>query len=450
MSDPNVHWDGQRWLRWNGEEWVPDPSAPPPTPKKSHTGAIIATIAVALVFVLLLVGGGLWLVMSRDGDTPTSGQGTSITTVPINGTQDSFTDSVGNDLQITPKTTKQPVTVPGAEPGLYGGTRNVSSCDRKQLINYLMANPDKGRAWAGVLGIAYEDIPRFVMKLTPMILRSDTLVTNHGYKDGRATSFVSVLQAGTAVLVGRRGLPVVRCYCGNPLTPPPAQVPDATYTGPTWPWWNPTSITVITQNITFVNIFIVIDVVTGEEFTRPPGTAGGSDGTPGDKPPPTSNPGDTGTSAQVEDVTGFLDAIMAGNYGGADSFCTSGFIGKFGGAANIAPGWGALQSYQITGSYVGDTFVAVYVEEYWDGGIRNSTYYVTKGGGTYIEDADFSDSPVGPTEEPWTEEPYTEEPWTEEPYTEEPWTEEPYTEYPEDYPTQYPDNGETPYDDSVG
>ena len=63
MSDPNVHWDGQRWLHWNGEEWVPDPSAPPPMPKKSHTGAIIATIAVALVFVLLLVGGGLWLVM---------------------------------------------------------------------------------------------------------------------------------------------------------------------------------------------------------------------------------------------------------------------------------------------------------------------------------------------------------------------------------------------------
>lgn len=437
MSDPNVHWDGQRWLRWDGEEWVPDPSAPPPAPpRKSHTGVIIATIAVAVVFVLLLGAGGIWLIRSRDGSTPASAEGTSITTVPIDGTQDSFTDSVGNGQTITPKNTQQPVTVPGSEPGLFGGTRNESSCNRRKLINYLMANPDKGQAWAGVLGIRYEQIPTYVMKLTPMLLRSDTLVTNHGYKDGRATSFLSVLQAGTAVLAGRRGLPVVRCFCGNPLTPPPAQVTNVTYTGPTWTWWNPQSITIITQNVTFIDIFIVIDVVTGEKFTRPAGTAGNADGSPGNT---SSGPTDYPTQypdngAQVDVVTGFLNAVATGSYGTADSYCTGGFIGKYGGAANMAPGLGTLTSYEITGVHRGDTFVAVYVTEYWEGGTRSSTYYVTPtgNGGTFIEDADFSDTYYDHTEEPYTEEPNTEQPYTE--------------DYPTDYPTQYPDNGETPYD----
>jgi len=443
MSDPNVHWDGQRWLRWDGEQWVPDVSAPSPTPpKKSHTGIIIGGIAVVVIFALLLGAGAFWLIRSRDGGTPASGDTTTITTVPINGTQDSFTDPVGSDQQIPPKTTQQPVTVPGGEPGLYGGTKNESYCDRQKLIDYLMSNPDKGRAWAGVLGITYERIPSYVRKLTPMLLRSDTLVTNHGFKDGQATSFLSVLQGGTAVLAGRRGLPVVRCYCGNPLTPAPTNITNATYTGPTWTWWDPQSITIIIQNVTFIDIFIVVNPWTGEQFTRPPGTAGGQDGSVGAKPPAQTTRPDTGTdtSAQIEDVSGFLDSVMAGAYGAADSFCTPGFIGKFGGAANLAPGWGALTSYEITGAYAGDTFVAVYVNEYWEGGFRSSTYYVTKTGSTYIEDADFVDSDSG----------YTEEPWTEEPYTEEPYTEFPPEDYPTDYPTQYPDDGGDYYDDSVG
>jgi hypothetical protein len=29
-NDPNWHWDGQRWLYWNGTAWMEPPSAPPP------------------------------------------------------------------------------------------------------------------------------------------------------------------------------------------------------------------------------------------------------------------------------------------------------------------------------------------------------------------------------------------------------------------------------------
>lgn len=449
MSDPNMHWDGQRWLRWDGRGWVADPATQPPTSKPSHTGAILAAVAGALVFVLLLAGGAFWLIAGRGDSTLAGSDGTAITTVPINGTQDSFTDPVGNDQQIPAKTTEQPITVPGSEPGLYGGTQSESYCDRQKLIAFLMSNPEKGSAWASVLGITYERIPSYVMQLTPLLLRSDTMVTNHGFRDGQATASVSVLQAGTAVLAGRRGLPVVRCYCGNPLTPPPATVPKPTFVGTTWPGWNPQSITIIIQNITLIDIFIVVDPWTGDTFTRPPGTAGGQDSTVGSnpptqntRPPPTGTGTDTET--QIEDVSGFLSAVMSGDHGDADSYCTQGFIGKFGGAANLAPGWGALTSYEITGAHTGDDFVAVYVNEYWEGGFRSSTYYVTKTGGTYIEDADFVDS-----ESSYTEEPYTDEPYTEEPYTEDPYTDEPPYDYPTDYPTQYPDEGGA-YDDSVG
>jgi hypothetical protein len=432
MSDPTLHWDGQQWLRWNGEAWVPEP--PPPQPaRKSRTGVVIAVIAAVVVMALLLGAGGFWLWQSRDKELAGgTGTTTAIATVPINGTQDAFTASVGDGQQITPETTRQQVSVAGGEPGLYGGTRNVATCDRRQLISYLMADQGKGQAWAAVLGLQYEEIPAFVMKLTPMLLRRDTLVTNHGYSNGRATAFTSVLQAGTAVLVGRRGLPVVRCFCGNPLTPPPSQVSGATYTGPTWPGWNPQSITIITQNTTLIDIFVVVDVVTGEEFTRPAGTAGGADGVPGTEvtPPPATE----GSGRQVEDVAGFLSAVQNGDYGAADTYCTDAFIGRYGGAANLAPGWGGLTSFQITGSTVGDTFVAVYTEEYWEGGFRQATYYVTKGGGTFIDDADFVDSDVAPPQEypPDYPEQYPDDGQTP--------TEEP-GEYPSDYPEQYPDEG---------
>ena len=95
----------------------------------------------------------------------------------------------------------------GSTPGLYGGTQNNQVCDAQQLVNFLAANPDKGAAWAGVLGIRTSDIPTYVATLTPLLLRADTRVTNHGFSNGHATELQSVLQAGTAVLVDPFGVP---------------------------------------------------------------------------------------------------------------------------------------------------------------------------------------------------------------------------------------------------
>jgi hypothetical protein len=172
----------------------------------------------------------------------------------------------------------------------------------------------------------------------------------------------------------------------------------------------------------------------------------------GRRTPPT--PSTSGAGRQIDDVSGFLSAVQNGDYGAADSYCTDAFLGKFGGSANLAPGWGALTSFTITGANVGDTFVAVYTEESWEGGFRQGTYYVTKTGGTYIDDADFFDSDVAPPEEYPSDYP-TQYPDNGQTPTEEPWDypDDYPTEYPDDYPTdypeQYPDNGEIP-PDSVG
>ncbi len=70
------------------------------------------------------------------------------------------------------------------------------------------------------LGLRTTQIRTYVSGLTDVLLRTDTRVTNHGYEDGIAIPIQSVLQAGTAVFVDKYGSPVVKCYCGNPLTPP--------------------------------------------------------------------------------------------------------------------------------------------------------------------------------------------------------------------------------------
>ena len=63
---------------------------------------------------------------------------------------------------------------------------------------FLEANPTEARAWADVQGIEVGEIGDYVDGLTPMVLRSDTAVTNHGFTDGVANPIPAVLQAGTA------------------------------------------------------------------------------------------------------------------------------------------------------------------------------------------------------------------------------------------------------------
>ncbi len=90
----------------------------------------------------------------------------------------------------------------------------------------------------------------------------DTRVTNHGYRDGAATSYQAVLQAGTAVLVDNHGVPRVRCACGNPLTPPVAQQTTPKRTGDTWSSYRPQNVVVVTPAPRIINIFVIYDPTT--------------------------------------------------------------------------------------------------------------------------------------------------------------------------------------------
>jgi len=107
----------------------------------------------------------------------------------------------------------------GNRPGLYGGTRHDKSCDKAKLAEFLKnrANRKKALEWATAQGIGIDEIGGFVRKLTPVLLRNDTLVKNHDYKKGKAIPFDALLEAGIAVLVDLHGRPVVQCSCGNPL-----------------------------------------------------------------------------------------------------------------------------------------------------------------------------------------------------------------------------------------
>jgi hypothetical protein len=186
--------------------------------------------------------------------------------------------------------------------GLFGGSLRYSRCARGRLVDFLTSSPEKARAWISVLNsdptlywsggsrLTVADIRSYVFELTPVILRTDTWVTNHGYSGGRATAIQSVLQAGTAVLVDAYGVPRVKCYCGNPLLPPRRFRP--VFRGPRWTGFDPRRVIIVTRSTTIIDRFTLYDVTTGALFQRMAGTEGAEDVPSGGQPTtgPTAGP----------------------------------------------------------------------------------------------------------------------------------------------------------------
>ena len=252
--------------------------------------AIIGALAVA---VLALSGTVAGLTL-----TATSAPA-AVTLEPV-ATQgpDPFMPPVGTDALGVERLQARGGTISGGTPGLYGGTLKMASCKPRQMVSFLRAHPGKAAAWASVLGIRPAGIPRYVAGLTSVLLRSDTAVTNHGYIDGHVTTLPAILEAGTAVLINRHGVPVTKCFCGNPLTKPTAFSP-ATYTGKRWPSFSPASVTYIKPAAAPVKSFTLVNSATGGTFRRPPGSTGHLDQpvtTPGTKPS-TSTPTPTATNS---------------------------------------------------------------------------------------------------------------------------------------------------------
>jgi hypothetical protein len=258
-------------------------------------GGIASVVLAAAVAAELAGCGG-----SGSSKTVAGVKGASeVTASPIKTTgPNPFTPKVGKDITHVrpPGATASgggPARYVASLPGLYGGTRNYASCDATKLVSFLEQNPSKATAWATTLGIRSSEIRSYVSGLTDVILRTDTRVTNHGYVNGVADPIQSVLQAGTAVFVNRYGAPVVKCYCGNPLTPPVLYT-SPVYTGPVWTGFSTTQITIIQQSTTIINKFTLYDPATGQTFTRTPGLHG-HDG-PYNSPTTTTTPSPTTTT----------------------------------------------------------------------------------------------------------------------------------------------------------
>ncbi|MFC8513106.1 DUF6777 domain-containing protein [Streptomyces sp. NPDC057257] len=221
------------------------------------TTAVVAAVVLAVVFT-----------RSDGSGSGASGSGEVFLQSASKTGPDPFTASTAEDssaapVSASPATESAPANavrgVDGGAAGLYGGSRNVSSCDVEKQIKYLQADPAKNQAFASVEGIQPAGVPAYLRSLTPVQLRMDTRVTNHGYRNGAATSYQAVLQSGTAVLVDGHGVPRARCACGNPLTPPVAQQTTPRPTGDSWASYRPSNVVVVTPAPQIINIFVIYD-----------------------------------------------------------------------------------------------------------------------------------------------------------------------------------------------
>ncbi|MFD7290663.1 DUF6777 domain-containing protein [Streptomyces sp. NPDC059863] len=176
-------------------------------------------------------------------------------------------------------TVRAPRALPGSTPGLYGGTA-VASCEVERQTRLLTQDRAKARAFAEGAGVTQASVPDFLRGLTPVVLRPDIRVTSHGYHDGSAAAFQSVLQGGTAVMVDNRGVPRVRCADGSPLGPPIAAKGSVRYRGEKWKGYLPDRVVVITRTPEAVTSLIIVDLAANSWIERQIGTGGRRD-----KPP---------------------------------------------------------------------------------------------------------------------------------------------------------------------
>lgn len=176
-------------------------------------------------------------------------------------------------------------TVNAATPGLYGGTQRVGSCDVEAQVQSLTEDDDKARAFAEVSRVEQEKIPEFLRGLTPVVLRADTRVTNHGFADGSPSAFQSVLQAGTAVLVDNHGMPRVRCACGNPLLAPRTAKGAPVLKGDAWTGYHPNQVVVIEPTVQEISNLVIVNMHDNSWIERKTGDGGAQDRTPQVPPP---------------------------------------------------------------------------------------------------------------------------------------------------------------------
>lgn len=183
----------------------------------------------------------------------------------------------------------------GDSRGAFGGTRNVAHCDKAALVKELTRDSVKAKAWSSARDIDPRDLAAHIDKLTPVVLLHDTLVKNHNYKgNGEITGYLSVLQAGVAVLVDSYARPAVKCNCGNPLRQPETNVDykASSYTGKRWEGFAYVQITVIKERPKekgpLTSVPLVDPYAPTKGFDRGTGSDGSKDSQPFPVPTPSA------------------------------------------------------------------------------------------------------------------------------------------------------------------
>lgn len=299
VANPDLHWDGMNWYRWDGDEWVLDSSIPPPGTEepepapgrrqqqpnqpaseaepRGNKGKVAALAALGVA----VVAAGAAFALTRTGASetdaiaasPSLAEPTDATEAPVTikpeDMQNAFiTSNPTSDYQPA-KATRPPTTsVQASDPGVYAGIYQMSNCDRKALSGLLEDSPSR-TLWAEAMGKPGK-IAAYVDSTTPAVLRWDTYLTR-GYVDESTQALTwqpVVLKAGTVVLLNELGIPVVRCASGNPLRPAEGQPVTAK---------SVTVIPSVAELPGFELRQIINNSITTDAFFRPVGTDGSED-----------------------------------------------------------------------------------------------------------------------------------------------------------------------------
>jgi hypothetical protein len=259
-----------------------------------------AALVVAVAALVVATRPGSTRVVSMALLEPVATEGPIPFTEPVGSDEVELADSVRDSpWELAGEALVDGVQrVSGDTEQIYGGS-GEERCDPAALAWTLGAEPDKAEAWAGVAGIAPAEVTAHLATLTPVVLTADTLVVNHGYEAGVATPRASVLQAGTAVLVDERGVPRVRCMCGNPLDEPaaPSEGAELDFDGPRWEGFDDQELLAVGPSEDELETLVVTDLRTGEPVDQPTGS-GADDEEPDEEPEPTTTT--TTTSVPVQ------------------------------------------------------------------------------------------------------------------------------------------------------
>ncbi|GAA1933078.1 hypothetical protein GCM10009738_00840 [Kitasatospora viridis] len=302
------------------------------------------TLVLAGVGVAVAAGLAVLLIERQPSKGQSTVAGAQVTRQAVGSPgRDPYTGSVAatSSAGAAPATPSAgPTAVDGGGVGLYGGTEHIASCNVPQLSDFLTTHADKGRAWAGVEGIDPSGIPDYLHTLTPVVLRQDTRVTNHGFVNGQATAFQSVLQAGTAVLVDDRGVPRARCACGNPLTPPVADTAPPQYGGDSWTGFHTDHVVTVNPAPAPVHSLVLVDQGSGRPFERPVGTDGSGDRAAAASSGPSTGTSTSGSGSPTRTGTGTPTGSPRSTASATGGAGTTGATSATGGATGGATGSG--------------------------------------------------------------------------------------------------------------